>query len=713
MSVQGTFAIDSLAATPSAYSASDEHSKPDPHLNSSLPLVRWFGVLACIMGCAIFIGWRFNLALLKSGIEGLRAAQPLDAVCLCLCGVGLIVGTSSLRFRNVLVSICAAAVATLALLTVVENGLHIDFGIDRALFWTAVQYEQTGPFREPGRMAGAVVITFLLVAAALQLVYTTRRIGGALFVSVTTGALLILGVVLVGFLFNVEELYEVGLFAQLPLLSALSLIPIVVGLLMWRTDLGWMRHLSGDSAGASAIRSLGLGIVLLPFALSLLLQWGVLLGWYDRDVRSALMAIASSVLAFTILLLTAARLNRLDAERRGSVANLAQAQQALAETERRAYQQLRESSRRKDEFLAVLGHELRNPLAPIRYAVALLKGGVVPQRSQAAHAIIERQVTHMARLIDDLLDVSRITRNALELRLVRLDIREVVTNAVETVRPLVSAVGHRLELQVPAEPLPVMGDPVRLAQVLGNLLNNAAKYTDSGGYIAVSARKSPTAVEISVRDNGVGLDPELSTRIFEFFVQGERSRTRAPGGLGIGLALAQRLVQMHGGQLSASSPGPGQGSTFTVTLPLLMDELKAAAPAIQRAPVTTHRQQRVLIVDDNVDAAQSLAILLQMSGYVTHVAHDGLAAIEMADLLRPEVIILDIGMPKMNGQEAARWIRQQPWGHETLLVAVTGWGQEEDRRNNKEAGFDLHFTKPVTEEELLKHLGELGSYPAN
>jgi PAS domain S-box-containing protein len=374
---------------------------------------------------------------------------------------------------------------------------------------------------------------------------------------------------------------------------------------------------------------------------------------------------------------------------------------------RRLEEQLRESGKRKDEFLAVLGHELRNPLAPIRYAVALLKSGVSPQKSQAAHSIIERQVTHMARLIDDLLDVSRITHNALELRLAPLDLREVITNAVDTARPLVSAVDHRLEVQLPTEPLPVMGDSVRLAQVLGNLLNNAAKYTDSGGRIEVAVRRLQDTVEISVRDNGIGLDPEFAARIFEFFVQGERSRARAPGGLGVGLALAQRLVQMHGGQLSASSAGLGLGSTFTVTLPLLVSEGSASVAEIERSRVSIGRRRRVLIVDDSVDATLALANVLQRSGYVTHVAHDGLAAVEMADLLRPEAIIFDVGVPKMNGQEAARWIRQQPWGRDTLLIAVSGERQEDDR-HNKEAGFDLHFTKPVPEEALLKHLNDMG-----
>lgn len=378
-------------------------------------------------------------------------------------------------------------------------------------------------------------------------------------------------------------------------------------------------------------------------------------------------------------------------------------------SDRRALEeQLREADRRKDEFLALLAHELRNPLAPIRYATGLLKPGVPPEISSAARDVIDRQVGHMARLLDDLLDVSRVTRDALELRCERIDLRTVVTETVNTLRPLFESVNHRLTMNLSAEAAPVIGDATRLAQVLSNILNNAAKYTDPGGQIEVQVGFEQARYVLRVIDSGAGIAPDFLPSIFEMFVQGDRRLTRASGGLGVGLALAKRVVEMHGGSIEAFSEGLGRGSTFTVRLPAA----PAVAPAEPRAvaenvlPIFQRRHQ-LLIVDDNLDAANSLAILTQLAGYVTHLAADGLAAIEMAELVRPEAIVMDLGMPRMSGFEAARWVRQQPWGKDTVLIAVTGWGQDEDRRRSREAGFDVHLTKPVDSAELLKQLQRL------
>jgi PAS domain S-box-containing protein len=382
-------------------------------------------------------------------------------------------------------------------------------------------------------------------------------------------------------------------------------------------------------------------------------------------------------------------------------------------SERRALEeQLREADHRKDEFLALLAHELRNPLAPIRYATGLLKPGVPEEISTAARDVIERQVGHMARLLDDLLDVSRITRNALELRLERLDLRAIVTETVDTVRPLFEAVNHRLTVALPAEPAIIMGDQTRLSQALSNLLNNAAKYTEPGGEIGVSLTVQGSEFVLQVRDSGVGIAPELLPKLFDLFVQGDRRVTRASGGLGVGLSLAKRLIDMHGGSIAAHSEGLGRGSTFTVRLPaaaaLSSNEPRAVAENV--LPIFQRRHQ-LLIVDDNLDAANSLAILAQLAGYVTHIAGDGLAAIEMAELVRPEAIVMDLGMPRMSGFEAARWVRQQPWGKDTVIIAVTGWGQEEDRRRSREAGFDVHLTKPVDSSALLNHLQQHSPNP--
>ncbi|HEU4652623.1 MAG TPA: ATP-binding protein, partial [Steroidobacteraceae bacterium] len=368
-------------------------------------------------------------------------------------------------------------------------------------------------------------------------------------------------------------------------------------------------------------------------------------------------------------------------------------------------EQLREADRRKDEFLAILGHELRNPLAPIRYATGLLKPGVPEQIVTAAQSVIERQVTHMARLIDDLLDVSRITRNTLELRMEFVDVRSVVNNVVETVRPLLESVRHKLTVSIPPSAVHARADVTRLSQVIGNLLNNAAKYTEPGGHIQLTLDVVGGRARIRVRDNGIGIDPEFQARMFDLFVQGDQTQTRASGGLGVGLAVAKRLIEMHGGAIEVHSRGRGRGSEFTVSMPL-----SHSAPAthdgaaLENVAPMFQRRQQLLIVDDNLDAANSLATLLQLSGYVTHIANDGLAAIEMADLIRPEAIIMDLGMPRMTGHEAARWVRQQPWGSQTVLIAATGWGQEEDRRRSREAGFDVHLTKPVDSTTLLHEL---------
>lgn len=375
-------------------------------------------------------------------------------------------------------------------------------------------------------------------------------------------------------------------------------------------------------------------------------------------------------------------------------------------TERRALEeQLREADHRKDEFLALLAHELRNPLAPIRYAAGLLKPGVPAEISAAAHDVIERQVAHMARLVDDLLDVSRVTRNTLELRLERVDVRKIVTSAVDTVRPLFEAVNHKLTVSVPPEPAHVTGDSTRLLQIVGNLLNNAAKFTEPGGRIDVQVLRDGRSIAIQVKDTGIGIAPEFIPKLFDLFVQGDRTQTRASGGLGVGLSLAKRLVELHEGTIEARSDGVGAGSTFIVRIPAAAEETtnESRALADNVLPIFQRRHQ-LLIVDDNLDAANSLAILAQLSGYVTHIANDGLAAIEMAEIVRPEAIIMDLGMPRMSGFEAARWVRQQPWGKDTVLIAVTGWGQEEDRRRSREAGFDVHLTKPVDSTQLLNEL---------
>ncbi|HYE80308.1 MAG TPA: ATP-binding protein, partial [bacterium] len=396
-------------------------------------------------------------------------------------------------------------------------------------------------------------------------------------------------------------------------------------------------------------------------------------------------------------------------------------QQEVEAALRASEEALKEADRRKDEFLATLAHELRNPLAPIWNSLEILKATQGdPALLAQAIATMERQVGQMVRLIDDLLDISRITRNKLELRKERVALADMVRAAVETSRPLIAAGHHTLRVSVPDEPVHLDADPTRLAQVLANLLNNSAKYTEPGGTITLAAECRDREVVIAVRDTGVGIPPEMLPRIFEMFTQVEQSLDRAQGGLGIGLTLVQRLLAMHGGRVEAHSDGPGTGSTFTVYLPVLEECPPTADGAVDGAvhdgqQRRTGPSRRILVVDDNRDLAMSLAILLRIAGHEVRVAHDGPAAVAAAAEFEPAVILLDIGLPKMNGYETARAIRQEPWGSRVRLVAVTGWGQEEDRRKSAEAGFDHHLVKPVEPallQSLLDSLDELAPVPA-
>jgi CheY-like chemotaxis protein len=325
--------------------------------------------------------------------------------------------------------------------------------------------------------------------------------------------------------------------------------------------------------------------------------------------------------------------------------------------------------------------------------------------------MMERQVGQMVRLIDDLLDISRITRGRLQLRKERIELAAAVRNAVETSRPLVEESSHDLAVSLPPEPIHLDADPTRLAQVFSNLLNNAAKYTDRGGRISLTAERQGREIVVSVRDTGIGIAPEHLPGIFQPFAQMAPALERSQGGLGIGLSLVRGLVELHGGAVEARSGGLGEGCEFVVRLPIL--EAPARAPAEPEPDVERPRRRakrRILVVDDNRDAAESLAKLLRLKGHDLAVAHDGLEAVRAATTFRPDVLLLDIGMPKMNGYEAARHVREQPWGKDMVLVAVTGWGHEEDKRRATEAGFDHHLTKPVEPSGLEKLLATLSNW---
>jgi PAS domain S-box-containing protein len=377
-----------------------------------------------------------------------------------------------------------------------------------------------------------------------------------------------------------------------------------------------------------------------------------------------------------------------------------------------AEEALREADRRKNEFLAMLAHELRNPLAPIRNAVQILRlaGGDEPIRSVCD--TMERQVNQLVRMVDDLLDVNRISRGKIELRIGRTELAPIVHHAVESVRPIIENKGHDLSVTMPSHPVYLDADPARMAQVLGNLLNNACKFTPNGGRITLDAEQQADHVVIRVRDNGIGIAGDQLARIFEMFTQVDTSLERSVSGLGIGLTLVKKLVEMHNGTVEAHSDGIAQGSEFVVRLPISIaaPDPHTAVPLVSETVTTIPR--RILVVDDNRDSAKTLAMLLKLTGHQTHIAFDGLEAIAAAESIRPDVVLLDIGLPKLNGYEAAITIREQPWGKDMRLVAVTGWGQDDDRQKSKDAGFDAHVVKPIEHAVLTKLLAELMPHPA-
>jgi signal transduction histidine kinase/ActR/RegA family two-component response regulator len=378
-----------------------------------------------------------------------------------------------------------------------------------------------------------------------------------------------------------------------------------------------------------------------------------------------------------------------------------------------AIRALEDADRRKDEFLATLAHELRNPLAPIRNSVQSLRLSTANESLASLVDIMERQVGTMVRLVDDLLEVSRITRGKIELRKERVDLSSVIQAAVETVQPLLASARHQLSLALGSQPFFVEADQVRLAQVFANLLNNAAKYTGDGGHIWLSAVRDGDEVVVTVGDDGMGISAASLPQIFDLFVQGDMNKNRRAGGLGIGLTLARALAELHGGGIAARSEGPGQGSEFMVRLPLTADAHAERSEAGDSTPPAIPGRIRVLVVDDNQDGANTLRLLLELLGAEVRVEYDGPGALDAFGAFRPEVVLLDIGMPGMDGLEVARRLRRRRDSHDVMLIALTGWGQEKDRRDSRAAGFDHHLIKPVDIEALQGFLaalhGEQGS----
>jgi signal transduction histidine kinase/DNA-binding response OmpR family regulator len=381
---------------------------------------------------------------------------------------------------------------------------------------------------------------------------------------------------------------------------------------------------------------------------------------------------------------------------------------AIALDNARLYRNVQEANRQKNDFLSMLSHELRNPLTPIRNAIQLLRRqGVEDAEAPSLYEMMDRQVRHLTRMVDDLLDLSRITRGKIHLQIERVAVSDLVASAIEISRPLIDSRKHELKIDLPPQPLYVRGDPMRLAQSIGNLLHNAAKYTDEAGHISVSAKRHEDMAILRVRDNGMGIPPDMLSSIFELFKQVDRSLDRSQGGLGIGLTLVHKLVGMHGGRVEAFSDGLNQGSEFVVHLPIWLEQ-EPSPPASTVIPqvadttgVSPVVRRRVLIVDDNTDAAHSLALLMEVGGHQTQLCYDGQSALTEAQKFRPEVVLLDIGLPGLDGLEVARRLRAMNLSPRPMLVALTGYGQNDDLRRSKEAGFDHHLVKPTDPAALI------------
>jgi len=387
---------------------------------------------------------------------------------------------------------------------------------------------------------------------------------------------------------------------------------------------------------------------------------------------------------------------------------IAQRQRLEQELQRRA-EELAEADRRKDEFLAMLGHELRNPLAPIRNALQVMRVlGLADSQLQWARDVIDRQVRQLARLVDDLLDVSRISRGKIPLKLAAVELTEIIERAVESSRPVLEARRHELAVVLPRDKVWLEADATRLAQVLANLLNNAGKYTEQGGQIRLMAERQGEEVVVRVSDNGMGIAPHMLPRVFDLFAQADHTLDRSEGGLGIGLTLVKCLVKLHGGSVEAISAGLGKGSEFVVRLPVPRAVTGHSVNGTPPAAKAAAPGRRILVVDDNGDAVDSLALLLSLQGHEVRTARDGPAALEVAAVFRPEVVLLDIGLPQMDGYEVANRLRGQVGLKKVLLVAVTGYGQEEDRRRTAEAGFDAHLVKPADPAVLIRLLADGG-----
>jgi signal transduction histidine kinase/ActR/RegA family two-component response regulator len=639
--------------------------------------VRALAAGAFILGCLVLLGWQFDVGLLKSGIPGQSSTQPLTAVCFCLCAVALGLSATRLRGYLILMRVCALVPLAVVVATLWQNALDTDWGLDQWLLADAVVHEQTGQFLRPGRTAGAALPAIAMLSLCLLL--SGARTAGAqrLYVSLATLGTVFSATVVLAYAFGLNILYSMGLYANVSLNSGIILGMLFIGVLLRRSDLGWVRLMTGDSAGGESARRLLLWSAILLTVLAAVVQVCTPNSSFGAQIEATIVTFAALGLLIAGLVSHAERLNAIDHARHRTANRLRAVEEELAHT-----------ARSKDAFLAVLAHELRNPLASLRNGIEIVRRRGGPDRMLAQTSVaMSRQMSQLVRVVDDLLDLSRIDQGSIELQPERVQVKEAI-----------SAREHTLVV-APVDPrLAVHGDAHRLIQVIGNVLANSAHYTEPGGRISVNVTSEDRQVSISIADTGAGIPPEALEHAFDVFAELRARRARTDGGLGVGLALVRSLVRLHGGTVSVHNFASGMGSNVVIGLPAL-DDPAQLKPSSSARP-SPQRRLRILVADDNTDAASSLAVLLQLEGHEVLTAVDGLQAVERAQRFRPDVVFMDIGMPLLDGIEATRRIRSHPWGREMHIVALTGWGIEAERSLTAEAGMDAHLLKPADPREL-------------
>lgn len=642
---------------------------------------------AFVLSALVLLGWQFDLGLLKSVLPGQSATQPLTAVCLCLCAMALGFSGGSSPRSLVVARLCALLPLVVVLATVWQNALDTDWGLDRWLFPDAVVHEQTGQFLRPGRTAGAALLAIAMLAVCLLLAGSRTRLANRIYVGLATAGTVFCVAVLVAYAFSLKVLYAMGLYANVSLNSGIILGALFIGVLLRRSDLGWVRLLTSSAAGSESARRLLLWSIVLLFVLAAVVQICTANILYGEQIEATVVTFAALGLLLAGIVSHAERLNALDGARHTAATRLRLVEEELAS-----------NTRAKDAFLAVLAHELRNPLASLRNGIEIVRRRSGADRTLGQTAVsMARQMSQLVRLVDDLLDLSRIDQGTLELQRERVEVKDVIDRAVEACRDSLTAREHTLVVAPFDTSLAVHGDRHRLVQVIGSVLSNSAHYSEPGGRIAITVSSEGRQIIVAIADHGAGIPTEALDHAFDVFAELRAKRARTDGGLGVGLALVRTLVELHGGNVHVHNPGAGAGSSVVIQLPALDDNRKLR---VSPAPQSMQRRLRILVADDNTDAAGSLAILLRLEGHEVLTAVDGLQAIEHAQRFRPDVLFMDVGMPLLDGIEAARRIRAQDWGRRMHIVALTGWGLEGERARTAEAGMDGHLLKPADPREL-------------